>query len=307
MQRLFAPSLLPFWVLALSAGAIQLRGRARLRLGRQLTDYSTFTAPFNLFVYLFSKVPNRPRLDARALPELERLRAAWETIRDEAWALRAAERIGQSAEHDDVFGNSLFKHGWRRFYLKWYGDFLPSARAACPRTVALLAELPTIHGAMFTIVPPRSRLGKHRDPFACSLRYHLGLVTPNSDACRIYIDGEPYAWRDGEGVLFDETFVHWVENDTDAWRLILFCDVERPLHGRLARALNRFMIRCVAPMTASKNEPGEYVGALNRLIARGYPVHLAARRLKARHRRLYYALKYGAIAALLALLVRAAV
>jgi beta-hydroxylase len=66
------------------------------------------------------------------------------------------------------------------------------------------------------------------------------------------------------------------------------------------------MIRHVAPMTASKNEPGEFVGAVNRVIARGYPLHLAARRLKARNRGLYYALKYATIAALVGLLLRVA-
>jgi beta-hydroxylase len=306
MHYLLAPPLVPIWVFLLAAAAVQLRGRARLGLGRQLTDYSTFTAPYNVFVYLFSKVPNRARLDVAVFPELERLRADWQTIRDEACALHARGAIGQSDDHDDMFGNSQFRRGWRRFYLKWYGDFLPSARATCPRTVALLADLPTIHGAMFTLMPPRSRLGKHRDPFASSLRYHLGLATPNSDACRIYIDGEPYAWRDGEGVLFDETFLHWVENDTDAPRIILFCDIERPLRGRLPTAVNRFVIRRLAPATASKNEPGERVGALNRAIAAAYPVHLAARRVKRRNRRLYYALKYGVIGGLLGLALRAA-
>src|SRR5690606_41164828 len=57
----------------------------------------------------------------------------------------------------------------------------------------------------------------------------LGLATPNSDACRIYVDGQPYAWRDGEDVMFDETYVHWVKNETDVTRVILFCDIERPL------------------------------------------------------------------------------
>ena len=57
-----------------------------------------------------------------------------------------------------------------------------------------------------------AKLGTHRDPFAGSLRYHLGLVTPNADSCRIFVDGEPYYWRDGEAVMFDETFIHWAEN-----------------------------------------------------------------------------------------------
>lgn len=159
---------------------------------------------------------------------------------------------------------------------------------------------------MFTLVPPRGRLGKHRDPFASSLRYHLGLITPNSDACRIYVDGQPYAWKDGEAVMFDETYVHWVENDTDEARIILFCDVERPLRGRLPRAINRFVIGHVLPATATRNVAGEKLGALNRIVERIYPLHLAGRRLKASSRTLYYCVKYGVLLGALYLVLFAA-
>ncbi len=27
----------------------------------------------------------------------------------------------------------------------------------------------------------------------------------------IEVDGERYSWRDGEGVLFDETYIHYAE------------------------------------------------------------------------------------------------
>lgn len=89
--------------------------------------------------------------------------------------------------------------------------------------------------------PPR----QDRDPFAGSLRYHLGLLTPNSERCRIVVDGQAYHWRDGEAVMFDETFVHWAENTTDKTRLILSCDIERPLNNLLVRALNRSIGRAM--------------------------------------------------------------
>jgi beta-hydroxylase len=54
---------------------------------------------------------------------------------------------------------------------------------------------------MFALLPPGSRLGQHRDPFAGSLRDHLGLVTPNSERCRSVVDGQHYHWRDDEAVM----------------------------------------------------------------------------------------------------------
>jgi beta-hydroxylase len=58
---------------------------------------------------------------------------------------------------------------------------------------------PSVRADLFTLMPPHGKTGKHRDPFAGSLRFYLALATPNDDACRIPIDGSPYSWRDGEG------------------------------------------------------------------------------------------------------------
>ena len=133
---------------------------------------------------------------------------------------------------------------------------MPSAERLCPRTVELVRSVPDINAAAFTLLPPGGTLGKHRDPFAASLRYHLGLVTPNSDDCRIWVDGHEHSWRDGKDFVFDETFVHWAQNDTDETRIIFFADFTRPLHTRVMRAFNRFMIRYVFGVTRSKNRPG---------------------------------------------------
>jgi beta-hydroxylase len=91
------------------------------------------------------------------------------------------------------------------------------------------------------------------DPYAGSLRYHLGLVTPNADTCKISIDGEPYYWKDGEDVLFDETFIHYAENKSDVTRLILFCDVERPMKVGLMACFNRFMASTLVRASKTQN------------------------------------------------------
>ena len=158
-----------------------------------------------------------------------------------------------------------------------------------------MQAIPSINAAMFTLLPPRSRLGAHRDPFGGSLRYHLGLMTPNSDNCRIYIDGEPHAWRDGEVLMFDETYVHRVENDTDAYRVILFCDVTRPLHTPVLRGVNRFVARHIVEASQTGNAPGDKVGVLNRISSWVYRYKMFLRRVKEANRPLYYAGKWAFI------------
>ncbi len=269
-----------------------LRGRVRHTIGRQLTDHSTFMAPYNALMYLFSAVPARPFIDLRHFPELDKLQQNWQMIRDEALKLFDEGYIRAASKYNDLGFNSFFKSGWKRFYLKWYDDFLPSARDLCPQTTALLASIPSVHAAMFALLPPGARLPSHRDPFAGSLRYHLGLRTPNSEGCRIIVDGELYYWKDGEAVMFDETYIHRAENQTDVQRLILFCDVERPLSNSIARAINRWIGQPFARAAATQNLPGEKVGVLNKLFQYVYQLRLLAKRLKAWNRNVYYALKW---------------
>jgi beta-hydroxylase len=279
--------------LVASAAYVHFRGRARHTFLRQLTDHSTFFAPVNALVYLFSAVPSRPFLELDGYPALAPQQAHWREVRDEALRLRDEARIRGSDSYDDAGFNSFFRRGWKRFYLKWYGEPQPSARAHCPRTVELVESIPEVRAAMFALLPAGGTLMEHRDPFAGSLRYHLGLVTPNSDACWISVDGIRYSWRDGEGVLFDETYVHHAANETTTDRVILFCDVERPLRGRLARSANRWFGDHLMRATRSRNERDEPVGAVNVAFGQVYKVRLLGKRLKAWNIPVYYGVKFA--------------
>jgi beta-hydroxylase len=271
---------------------IHFRGKVRHTLGRQLTDHSTFMAPYNALMYLFSAVPPKPFIDLEHFPQLDCLRENWGKIREEGLRLFDDGYIRAASKYNDLGFNSFFKSGWKRFYLKWYDDFLPSARNLCPHTTALLANIPSVHAAMFALLPPGARLPSHRDPFAGSLRYHLGLATPNSERCRIFVDGELYYWKDGEAVLFDETYIHRAENQTHQQRLILFCDVERPLSNFIARALNRWIGQPLARAAATQNMEGEKVGVLNKLFSYVYHFRLFTKNIKKRSKSVYYFLKW---------------
>ena len=170
-------------------------------------------------------------------------------IREEAENLIRLQKIKASEKNDDAGFNSFFKAGWKRFYLKWYNASHPSAAELCPKTHALLQGIPSVKAAMFAELPPGGKLNPHRDPFAGSLRYHLGLATPNDDRCFIDVDGERHSWRDGQPVMFDETYIHWAINGSESDRIILFCDIERPMRYRWAQAVNRFLGRTM--MTAA--------------------------------------------------------
>ena len=286
------------WVLVIFIGSAlyaHFRGSVRFGLVRALTDFTVLIAPVNALMYLFSRTPRTAYIDQSAFPELQLLTKNWEVIRDEAMALAEGGQIRAASSYNDIGFNSFFRTGWKRFYLNWYGKDLPSAAQSCPKTLALLKQIPSIKAAMFASLPPGATLVRHRDPYAGSLRYHLGLVTPNDSECFIEVDGQHYYWKDGEAVMFDETFIHHAANRTDHQRVVLFCDVERPLWTAPVRWFNRLFAKYVMSSAASPNIDGESIGFLNRFFALFYQLRLQGKSLKAFSRRLYYLLKWAAI------------
>jgi len=279
---------------------VQNRGAVQhATLTRKLTDHSNIMSPINCLFYGFSRIKKSVFIDPALFPELKVLQDNWQLIRDEAMALNKESLIKASDDLDDLGFNSFFKTGWKRFYLKWYGTSLTSAQRLCPQTVQLLERIPSVKGAMFASLPPGASLCKHRDPYAGSLRYHLGLVTPNSDDCYIIVDGQKYAWRDGEAVMFDETFIHYAQNHTDQNRIVLFLDIKRPVNFFLVDWLNSFLSRFLLAAAATKNMEGDKVGILNKAFGYVYQIRIVGKKLKAFNKPLYYFIEYTLYVALL--------
>ena len=290
-----------------SLAAVHFRGKVRHAFFRkQLVDHSALFAPYNVLAYWLSKVPTRPFIPREYFPELAPLRENWRVIRDEAMALYEGGHVtpgGPRTEEDAGF-TTFFKRGWTRFHLKWYREPLPSAVALCPKTVAILEKIPSLRAATFAMMRPGGSLNPHRDPYAGVLRYHLGLCTPNDDRCRIVVDGEPYTWRDGEDVIFDETYVHWVKNETDAPRMILFADIIRPARFRLMTLLNNLMGTMVGRSMAVRNVHGEPLGWVNHVYFVLHYIEEGRRRLKHYSKPLYRLAKAALAVAVILLLFR---
>ena len=282
-----------FSIFVIAVMQMHYRGEVRFPWSRQVLTHTNYLAPYNLLMNLFSKLPNKPLLNVDDIDDLKILRDNWEVIRDEAMSLSQDGKIKAAEKLNDVGFNSFFRQGWTRFYVKWYSDVLPSALEQCPKTVELLKQTPSVKAAMFASLPAGSELKPHRDPFAGSLRYHLGLVTPNSDDCYILVDGQRHSWRDGKDVLFDETFIHEAHNKTDQNRIILFCDIARPMRSQLVTRINAWVSDNIVKTSATQNEETESIGGLNRAFETLYGIRTYSRRLKKWNKPFYKTLKYA--------------
>lgn len=293
------------------AYAYAYRGQARWTgFGEYVRKGWPLFTPFNCLLYLFTKPKARPAImDMSQFPELAELQENWEVIRDEALALNADggfDNIGDkdSASFYDIGFRTFYKYGWTKFYLNWYGYTHESAKRTCPKTIDILSRVPAVNGAMFSILPPGGQLTRHLDPVACSLRYHLGLATPNDDRCYISVDDNKYSWRDGDPLLFDVTFLHYAHNDSDKLRVILMCDIERPM-SPIGKFLN-MPYKWLMKATVVPNTDEDKKGFANRTFSTLVPLLERGKRLKETNLPAYKALKYlvnGSLILLVAALI----
>ena len=284
------------WILLLiwffSVMFFYIRGKVRPSLSRTFFDHSVILAPINCLFVLTSKVPKTPFISTDNIPELKLLTENWKIFKEEALELSEKNKIMSANNNDDIGFNSFFKYGWKRFYLKWYDAKHPSAEILCPESVKILKSIPNIKAAMFAKLPPGGKLNPHRDPYAGSLRYHLGLHTPNSDDCFILVDGEKYSWRDGEAVLFDETYIHQAKNKSQKDRIILFCDIQRPTKIKLVAYINEFFSKYIMSAASSPNQGGDQTGAINKLTNGYLILDNLRKKLKNKNRSVYRIVKF---------------
>jgi beta-hydroxylase len=179
------------------------------------------------------------------------LKNNWEQIRNEAMNIYN-KGYTTKIKDDNIFFNEIADDGWKKFYIKWYESINDKAFELCPITSKLIQQLPEIKTAMFSILEPGSKIIPHAGPFKGCIRYHLGLDCPE-DAF-ITINGIKYNWKNGEDVLFDDTFIHYVNNNSDKIRLILFCDIDRKMKHLFYEKINNSIINCLAPIISNIND-----------------------------------------------------
>lgn len=184
------------------------------------------------------------------LPGYAVLAENWHVVRDELDEV-LVDREGIPGFHQVDPGQRRLTddNSWRTFVFRYAGADCDANRTRCPKSAALLDQLPGLYSAMFSVLEPGARIPLHAGAMKGILRYHLPLLVPTSDGCWIEISGERHRWVEGEPLIWDDTHRHRVHNDTDEVRVVLFLDVERPIANRFLARHNRFVLR---KMTESK-------------------------------------------------------
>ncbi|MER5969540.1 aspartyl/asparaginyl beta-hydroxylase domain-containing protein [Streptomyces sp. NPDC002055] len=131
---------------------------------------------------------------------------------------------------------------WRLYYAYMLGEANPMAYRDCPTFVDFAERTPRVVNAIIAILEPGVTLKAHEGPYAGILRYHLPLTVPENNPPRLRVDREMHTWKEGEGILIDDTFEHEVYNESDGRRVMLIIDIRRPM-GPVPDAVNRLSLR----------------------------------------------------------------
>lgn len=176
-----------------------------------------------------SLVSNDPVLDARQFAWTKLLRDNWRVIRDEAAAVIAhPEEVPQLAKVSPDHGRIAGDGKWRSFFLHGYGFPIAQNLARCPRTAEIVAQIPGLNSAFFSILQPGSHIPRHRGVTKGLLTCHLGLFVPKGRVT-MFVHDSFVRWDEGETLVFDDTYQHEVWNDTAETRVVLLVQFARPL------------------------------------------------------------------------------
>ena len=136
---------------------------------------------------------------------------------------------------------------WKTFMFK-AGVFVEPNCELCPKTADMLRKIPGVYTAFFSLLEPHQHVLPHWGYYKGFQRYHLGVFIPGDNADRkcylrvnsdpadnaarnpdLVAKGETYYWKNGEGIVFDDNYLHEAENGSDEVRVVLWLDLRRKM------------------------------------------------------------------------------
>jgi len=180
--------------------------------------------------------------DRERFPWFEMVEQSTDAIRDELLAVLRAEEAGagelepymQRGDDEPVqqFAELNKNLKWSAYHFAFEGRLYHEHRRACPKTAAMLDQVPfpTLQNrspaALFSILKPHTHIPPHNGAGNVRLLCHLPLILP--PGCGIRVGNSVREWRMGEAFVFDDTIEHEAWNDSDEVRAVLIFDIWHP-------------------------------------------------------------------------------
>lgn len=190
------------------------------------------------FLY-FPDLPATRFFERALFPWIDRLEAATEAIRDEArqvletdGALQPFLKFDSAEQVGDYLVGGDTPPSWDAYFFYRDGMRIDASHQRCPATSALLESLPLVRirehapEICYSVLAPGTHILPHTGVTNIRVVVHLPLIVPAD--CAIEVGGETHAWREGEVVVFDDSFEHHAWNRSGERRVILLMDTWNP-------------------------------------------------------------------------------
>jgi beta-hydroxylase len=168
--------------------------------------------------------------DPHTLPIAKDLEDSFSEIQKEVIAI--LDRYDELAVFQTISPNQAYipiDNKWRMFFFKAMGIGFKKNQSIAPTIANIVNKYPEICSAYISVLGPKTYLNPHKGPWSGILRMHLGAVVPGHNECTLIVEKQPYHWKEGEVVFFDDSYEHMALNNTDKPRAIVFLDIMRPL------------------------------------------------------------------------------
>ncbi|KAG5879021.1 hypothetical protein JTB14_009659 [Gonioctena quinquepunctata] len=154
------------------------------------------------------------------------LRHNWMKIRDEALSVLSVKGDFQNESE-----NLKDTGDWKQFELFARGQKNSRNCKKCPFTCSIIDKIPEARSCKrgqtkFSVMHPGTHIWPHCGPTNCRLRAHLGLEVPSKTFIRVAT--ETRSWKEGEIIIFDDSFEHEVWHNGTKLRLVLIVDIWHP-------------------------------------------------------------------------------
>lgn len=178
----------------------------------------------SLYTRLGMSLPNLERRTYKKeeFPWTEKFEDDWKIIRTELE--NVFNRVGVEGVKD---GCDMLK-GWHNIELAEHGKISNEAKKVFPGTSNLLAHVPNLAYASFSILEPGAAFDYHMGISRAYLRMHVPVIIPKGDTY-LQIENIKYPWTEGKISIFDEYFPHHAWNRTDSTRSVLILDFFKPM------------------------------------------------------------------------------
>jgi aspartyl/asparaginyl beta-hydroxylase (cupin superfamily) len=226
------------------------RGENLSRFDESLRIFAGLQKPYiqEPLLLTYPRLPAIPFHDRKDFPWLETLEAATPIIVEELQAVISAgtEDFAPYIAFPpgapvDQWAELNHSRRWGSYFL--WRDGVRQARPCelCPKTAALLEDLPLMRQAgfaptvIFSRLEPHTQIPPHTGSANSRLLVHLPLILPGP--ARFRVGAETRSWEMGQAWVFDDTIEHEAWNDADEARTILILDVWNPLLTQAEREL----------------------------------------------------------------------